>query len=68
MSLPIFNQPYAIDFHPTDFRGFKATPVVVAFDVFTLGLAVRDGVKSDTFSAYVFKARMKKKQNNSLIS
>ena len=26
MSLLIFNQPYAIDFHPTDFWGFKATP------------------------------------------
>ena len=23
MSLPIFNQLYAIDFHPTDFWGFK---------------------------------------------
>ena len=27
MSLPIFNQPYAIDFHPTDFWGFKTTPL-----------------------------------------
>ena len=26
MSLPIFNQPYAINFHPTDFCGFKTTP------------------------------------------
>ena len=26
MSLPIFNQPYAIDFHMTDFWGFKTTP------------------------------------------
>ena len=28
MSLPNFNQPYAIDFHPTDFLGFKTTPGV----------------------------------------
>ena len=28
MSLPIFNQPYAIDFHPTDFWGFKTTPLL----------------------------------------
>ena len=26
MSLPNFNQPYAIDFLPTDFLGFKTTP------------------------------------------
>ena len=25
MSLPIFNQAYVIDFHPTDFWGFKTT-------------------------------------------
>ena len=25
MFLPIFNQPYAIDFHPTGFGGFKTT-------------------------------------------
>ena len=28
MSLPNFNQPYAIDFHPTDFLGFKTTPAM----------------------------------------
>ena len=28
MSLPNFNQPYAIDFLPTDFLGFKTTPKV----------------------------------------
>ena len=28
MTLPIFNQPNAIDFHPTDFWGFKTTPAV----------------------------------------
>ena len=26
MSLAICNQSYAIDFHPTDFGGFKTTP------------------------------------------
>ena len=26
MTLPIFNQPHAIDFDPTDFWGFKTTP------------------------------------------
>ena len=26
MSLPISNQPYSIDFHPTDLLGFKTTP------------------------------------------
>ena len=26
MSLPIFNQPYAIDFRPTEFWDFKTTP------------------------------------------
>ena len=26
-SLSIFNQPYPIDFHPTDFWSFKTTPI-----------------------------------------
>ena len=26
MPLPISNQPYSIDFHPTDLLGFKTTP------------------------------------------
>ena len=29
MSLPILNQPYAIDFHPTDFWGFIKTPAAI---------------------------------------
>ena len=27
MSVLIFNQTYAIEFHPTDFSGFKTTPL-----------------------------------------
>ena len=28
MSLLIFDQHYAIDFHPTDFCGFRTTPII----------------------------------------
>ena len=34
MSLPIFNQPYAIEFHPADFWRFKPTPYVFMISSF----------------------------------
>ena len=37
MSLPIFNQPYAIDFHPINFSDFKTATKTNRAEGFQLG-------------------------------
>ena len=56
MSLLIFNQPYAIDFHSTDFWDFKTTP---ANDIHIFKFPLY--VSRMTFScAYFYEIRIKK--------
>ena len=50
MSLPIFNQPCAIDLHPTDFWGFETTPDVRHYQIPKENKTIKDGDDSGVFN------------------